>query len=141
MNESRTFRAGRTVQHSRPAHLNWICQRIFLPLTAVVLLIALPYGLYSAEWYYRHLALAFEELDGPVVHLAHLPSHGLGDLVGHPVYYSSNWSGAAFDPAFGLTLDHALRLSRETEFCQWREWSSERCDKCRDDSNNEYDCK
>ena len=34
------------------------------------------------------------------------------------------------DPSLGITIDHALTLERNTEFCQWQEFQSESCQTC-----------
>ena len=54
------------------------------------------------------------------------------------------------DPALGMTIDNALTLNRNTEYCQWREIRRESCRRCsrtvrnedgtRDSQNYECDC-
>lgn len=34
------------------------------------------------------------------------------------------------DPSLGVTIDHALTLERNTEFCQWQEFQSASCQTC-----------
>eukprot|EP00035_Acanthoeca_spectabilis_P039917 m.65865 g.65865 ORF g.65865 m.65865 type:complete len:458 (+) comp9789_c0_seq3:87-1460(+) len=135
-----TMRTGRTVRHERSKGDSWVFRKVLLPILAAIVLVGIPWGLYSAEWYYKHLALAFNELDDAVIHLGTLEPNALLPLSNRPVHYSSNYTASVADTPFGVALDHALKLDRQTEYCQWQEWSSESCETCRGENDQEYKC-
>eukprot|EP00038_Savillea_parva_P031520 m.87486 g.87486 ORF g.87486 m.87486 type:complete len:464 (-) comp9703_c0_seq2:1742-3133(-) len=138
-----TYRTGRSYAHERPTSESWVFRKVVLPILAAGVLVGVAYGLYHAEYFYKHLSLACTELDDQVLHLDNLEAlspAGLGQHTGHPVHFVSNWTGSAHDDAFGIRLDHALRLKRETEYCQWQEWATESCETCDDGEGGTRSC-
>jgi len=140
MAEGRTYRQGRTVRVT-PARRESDAT-VVLVLVGAIVGLAVPALLYQAESYYHELGSALTELDGRVIEAGPLaPASGLNRWAHSPVHFSSAWSGSVGDPAFGVALPHALQLSRDTEYCQWDEFSTESCDKCPDDTGEgEHDC-
>ena len=112
------------------------CFKVILGL----ILVGLPSVLFYVERYQRQLELAFEELESQIVEVDADEMTTFPQKDGTPVYLSSEYTGSASDPAFGLDVDHALTLTRDTEYCQWLETSQESCDTCTDNDGNSYKC-
>lgn len=69
-------------------------------------------------------------------HLTTLPTVDLSSVnecPNGPFFFSSNITGGSVeDKSFGIKVDFSLILKRETEYCQWYEYSSETCGRCDD---------
>lgn len=133
-------RQGRTVytgDRSRSDSLlsNWICKLIL-----IVVLVVIPLTLINRENYQYQLELAFSELEHKLVEVDASDMSTFPQQAGAPVYFTSEFTGSASDHEFGVTIDHALKLDRQTEYCQWQEFSSEECDSCTNSEGGSYKC-
>jgi hypothetical protein len=134
------WRRGRTVYTDSPrgesAGSRCCCKVILCILLAVV-----PLTLYYLEYYQRQLELAFDELETKMWEVDANDPATYPPALGTPVYFTSEYTGSASDPDFGLTLQHALTVQRQTQYCQWREFSTETCDTCTNSDGSKSRCR
>jgi len=95
--------------------------------------------MFRSEDYFRRQQLAFEAVEDKVVSAEPASLVRDHDLV----HASGTYSSVVGDPAFGISLDHAIKLNRHTQYCQWQEYSRTKCDTCtrkRKGKTERYDC-
>lgn len=141
-----THRRGRT--HYTPGAadnrgVSGFCSVLFL----VLLLLAPPILLMGTETarHGRYLALS-HAMDSNIVELGRDHHGNLEGQLAHGT--SSDIDTIATDEAVGVSIPGALALKRNTQYCQWQEVQSRRCEKCsrqvhaRDGSSKTetYDC-
>eukprot|EP00931_Biecheleriopsis_adriatica_P052921 TRINITY_DN30876_c0_g1_i1.p1 TRINITY_DN30876_c0_g1~~TRINITY_DN30876_c0_g1_i1.p1 ORF type:complete len:487 (-),score=61.32 TRINITY_DN30876_c0_g1_i1:6-1466(-) len=144
------FRQGRKLAISSQQKIleNWCCESIFLPIVSCVALVGLPFNLYTKEAFFQKQQLAFAEVEEKVQQLPDTGSATLNRLTnpdgGDFVHFYGPYNATIGDSAFSLRFDHALKLHRYTEYCQWEEHSHDQCQTCtsKDSNGNEetYDC-
>ncbi len=105
------------------------------------ILVAVPAYLYTCEVFERNLELALADLASRVVEVPDTNDvSSFPSATGTPVFFSSPYTGSSADADFGVSLESALLLNRETQYCQWQEISSEVCQTCRDRDGDSYSC-
>lgn len=85
-----------------------------------------------------------EILNGTIVDLSSSANVSAGDIV----HISDHISSSVGDDSLQITIENALTMERRTEYCQWEEIRTERCETCsrtvRDSEGNSvqehYDC-
>lgn len=88
-----------------------------------ILLVYSENNFFKVSNYYQHLKIL------PTVDLSSVNRCPNG-----PFFFSSNITGGIVeDKSFGIKVDSSLILKRETEYCQWSEYSSEKCENCDND--------
>lgn len=112
-----TMRTGRTVRHERSKGDSWVFRKVLLPILAAIVLVGIPWGLYSAEWYYKHLALAFNELDDAVIHLGTLEPNALLPLSNRPVGFHSSSLRCSEERLLPANVLHALVSINHCDYC------------------------
>jgi hypothetical protein len=147
MNNMPTHRRGRT--HYAPgaadnSHFSGFCSILFL----VLLLLTPPFLLMGIEnaRHSRYLALS-HAMDSNIHELSIHPHHNsIEGQLAHGT--SSDIDTIATDEQVGISIPGALSLRRHTQYCQWSEHPSRKCQKCtrenkaRDGSSRSetYDC-
>ena len=122
-----TYRRGRTY-HQKGAADSGGCAGFLLVLMIGVIIVGIPsYEIVSERRLALSLASFTEVLTGGVFPLSARPIPG--------TVVSAQSRGpiraVVYDEEFGVTLDGALSLRRQTEYCQWQEHSHQRCETCR----------
>lgn len=147
MKDGIVFRQGRTVRVSdkQKGCENWCFFSVLFPMIATIALIAMPAKLFETETFFQKQQVAFNEVGDQVVDLPDVQPHSLRSLQdGDLVHFSNAYNATVTDANFGITLDHALKLQRDTEYCQWHESSSDSCDTCTSQGSNgeteSHDC-
>ena len=132
-------RTGRTYYTGTPrseSQGNKCCCKV---VTAIIL-VAIPAVLWSVENYQHQLEKAFDELESQVVEIDSEDMSTFPTSGSVPVYFTSNYTGSVADYDFGVNVDHALKLNRQTEYCQWQEFTTENCDTCKNSDGSTYKC-
>jgi hypothetical protein len=143
------FRHGRRVRISdeQKACEN-ACLSYCLPILCLCGTTFLVYQLYSKEAYFVAQQGAFAEVENEV---QMLPDAGASTLREHIsssgkniMHFTGNYSATVGDSAFNLRFDHALKIQRKTEYCQWMEHSHDDCQTCKrrgnDGKEETYSC-
>lgn len=93
-----------------------------------LILIGIASGWITAERTYRNIIESFAEVKDKVVALNEAKNHQIVH------FQAANFDANVSDLAFGVELHGALKLSRQTEYCQWEEISTTG----EDDQNRTY---
>lgn len=102
------------------------------------LLVGVPIFLVGSERGYHNDIEAFHEVEDDVVKLADVSSSAPHQIV-H--LQATSFSSVNEDTAFGVSVDGTLSLKRVTQYCQWREGSTESCEQCpNNDGNGTHPC-
>eukprot|EP01062_Namystynia_karyoxenos_P020189 TRINITY_DN17648_c0_g1_i1.p1 TRINITY_DN17648_c0_g1~~TRINITY_DN17648_c0_g1_i1.p1 ORF type:complete len:459 (+),score=139.25 TRINITY_DN17648_c0_g1_i1:107-1483(+) len=134
-----TYRVGRTVrvpdwQRDMEVKCGGGCWKVL----AAIALVGMPVMAFLAEQNLTAHRDAFQEVKGSEVTV--MPDAGRQELQavdGRLVHVpGSGWSGSVGDPDFSFTAP-GLELSRHTEYCQWMETSTTRCERCPDGRDRE----
>jgi hypothetical protein len=123
---------GRCPNDLRDAH--WCCKVIVL-----LVLAAIPVGLYLTELHQYQLELALDEIEDSVVEVDAADKASF-PAAATPIHFTSTYNGSAKDAAFGVSAEHALLLYRETEYCQWQETTTQSCSTCTNSKGSSYSC-
>ena len=126
------------------------CSRRILAALAIALAVGATSLLYVRESYYSAQQAAFGAVAGEVHTISEPRARDKGHTVpalvdGALVHLASDKLTASVgDEAFGLHFPQAMKLERQTEYCQWDESSTTTCETCtrRDSEGQEekYDC-
>lgn len=144
MKDGYVVRQGRTkrVGDGKDPNMEWCMHTILFPLLACGALVASLGNLHTSEAFFRHQQSAFTEMKDKVVELPDVRTSHMVDK--QIVHFSGAYNATVTDKDFGLQFDHALKIRRYTEYCQWSESSRDECEKCtrrKDDGSEEsYDC-
>ena len=123
----------------------------------VLILVAIPMLCWFAEMEFRDRMVAFNEVEDHIQSTDNCgySASNLSDcLSGIQAYSGSKWpvhvrskegdlTASTQDQDFGVSVDNALVLHRNTEYCQWQEFSTEKCDTCHRNENGKsvsYSC-
>jgi hypothetical protein len=151
MQEGVVIRQGRSyrVPDASPADLQaqQQCSQCIFTTLAIAAAVGATYALYVNESYYFAQQAAFGAAAGGVRTIFG-PGGGEGTpppADGALVHLASDdFTASVGDGAFGLRLPQAVKLERQTEYCQWQESSSTNCETCTrrnsDGEDEEYDC-
>jgi len=150
MKDGVVIRQGRTVatgDGGGNVTCNWCFTMILLPFIAVATMVGCVGHLYKSESFFHDQQVAFAEVRDKVVELPWVSpttTHALKSANKEIVHFMGPYSANVSDLDFGLSFDHALKLHRYTEYCQWAESQEESCERCtrKDNNGNEeqYDC-
>ena len=90
----------------------------------IAILLGIPVLAFITERILQNQLEAFAEIEDNILDLVNSKE---GDLV-H--FAASDLKATAEDEPFGVTMSGGLQLKRKTEYCQWREFEEQRCQKC-----------
>jgi len=130
-------RQGRTVYTGTPRSSKNDC---CLKVLAAIALVAIPITLFSVERQQYQLQVGLKEIESKVIEVDSKSETTFPTQDGTPVYLVSEYTGSAANNEFGLSIDHALQLQRNTQYCQWQEIATEDCDTCTNDDGSTYRC-
>jgi hypothetical protein len=127
MRDGIVYRQGRTVHVSAgQKRAEGECNNCLCTLLGAVVPALLLFYLYQTESTFVLQQSAFSQIEAG----GGVPS-GADARPGGLVHVAApRFEASASDPHFNLELDGGLKLSRNTEYCQWDETSTESCDTC-----------
>jgi hypothetical protein len=118
------MRVGRTVWFNSTYSSSPILFKIFISL----LMIALLYFSYSSEREHNRMTHAFKQ--GKHIVIPNVSSNSIDEsLTGQLIHFSSTSLQPAFeleDSSFSISFPRAVKYQRHTEYCQWREYHTDK---------------
>lgn len=127
------YRQGRTYHVPAPREGGSNSESCIACVLITLFLVAAPLALGSFERAYHSDMEAFHEVEDEVVELVHASSSTSPQIV-H--LQAASFSSVSEDIDLGISVDGALSLERVTEYCQWREHTTEHCKQCPDREGN-----
>ena len=113
-------------------------------VTSIIIVLPSLLFIYMEKTRFETVQALNEVLNGTIVDLTSSANVSAGDIV----HISDHISSSVGDDSLQISIDNALTMERRTEYCQWEEIRTERCETCsrtvRDSDGNSvhehYDC-
>jgi hypothetical protein len=132
-----TARTGRTYRTGTPQD-----NSCFLVLLGLAFMVAVPFFFYRAEVEFHARLKAFNDVGQSVCTIEGGDPMTCANHRGAVHIATPDIMSTVQDPELGVSINEALTLSRQTEYCQWNELTMQNCETChrsgRDSEGNSY---